>query len=339
MATGGVTHEGLEPTTLDPFEIGWYIESADEEIYGPVSRKTIGRFLVEGTISKNTLVRHCTQPEAFPVADQMALAEHPDMAGGGDRDLSDPVLDAGAGLAGKALGVGDRLAEAWPRRWRDQLALAADSIPCAWHKRPAVLVCVRCHAPYCEKCRAKPLKKQFFLCKRCQTGMHNRRFGALILDSLLLIYIPNIALGFAFGASGMAGDQQAALLLNGILTVINIAVLFFRDALFGGAGLGKRATGLRVVQTKDGETPLTFGQGIIRWLSQFICVFQLLDAIIPFYDPLLRRYGDRWAGTRVLDTEPRLAKDRAKISRRLFKKGVQLPREFGMTMHDLARLA
>ena len=120
---------------------------------------------------------------------------------------------------------------------------------------------------------------------------------------------------------------------------IAICLLFVRDSLFGGAGIGKRITGLRVVKVKDGKSPLSFGQGIVRWLSQFIPIFNLIDAIVPFQDPLLRRYGDRWAGTRVLDSERKLAKARSKIAKLLFKKRIQPPQELGMTMEDLARLA
>ena len=164
---------GVEPTTMDPYEIGWYIESADEDTYGPVSRKTLRRFLEDATITPNTLVRHCTQPEARPAADQ---------PGSWSSSVWKP----------QGWHSATKLAEAWPRKKRDQLALAEDALPCAWHKRPAVLVCVRCRAPYCNKCRAKPFRKQFFLCRRCQMGMWNRRFVALILDNLLLLRCPTI---------------------------------------------------------------------------------------------------------------------------------------------------
>jgi uncharacterized RDD family membrane protein YckC len=313
-----VTKMGSGPTTMDPHEIGWYIESADEDTYGPVSRAAIRRYLEDGTITPNTLVRHCTQPETRPAAEQPAI-------------MDQLVLEA------KGSALGDRLAEAWPRKKRDRLALAGDTLPCAWHKRPAVLVCLRCHAPYCNACRAKPLKKQFFLCRRCQAGFHNRRFVALFLDSWILVYPPLIAL--AVVVSLVVKDPNQALIIINILQLGCIALLFFRDSLFGGRGIGKRLTGLRVVQSKDGTTPLTYGQGIVRWLSQFIPIFNLLDAIAPYRDPLLRRYGDRWAKTQVLDTETKLAKVRAKIARRLIKKGVQPPPEFGMTMEGLARLA
>jgi len=310
--------QGVEQITMDPYEIGWYIESADEEIYGPVSRKALRHFLQDKTITPNTLIRHCTQPEARPAADQ-------------------PEIMQQLSLDGKGSAVGDRLAEAWPRKTRDRQALAEDSLPCAWHKRPAVLVCVRCHAPYCNRCQAKPFRKQFFLCRRCQVGMHNRRFVALLVDYAVLVYVPMIAVVLVLGV--IVKNAAAGPIIINVVQFGCLALLFLRDSLFGGAGLGKRATGLRVVQSQDGKTPLTYGQGVVRWVSQFIPIFNLVDAVAPYYDPLLRRYGDRWAGTRVLDTAPKLAKDRDKIARRLLKKGVQRPPKFGMTMGGLARLA
>ena len=69
------------------YEIGWWIESADEEVYGPASRETIQRFLREGVISRNTLVRHCTQAEARPVVD------HPGMTDGVPLDETNFRLD------------------------------------------------------------------------------------------------------------------------------------------------------------------------------------------------------------------------------------------------------
>jgi uncharacterized RDD family membrane protein YckC len=313
-----VAKQGVEPMVVDPYEIGWYIESADEETYGPVSAKAIRRFLEDKTITPNTLVRHCTQPEARPAADQPAI-------------MDQLVLDT------KGTTLGDRLAEAWPRKKRDQLALAEGSVPCAWHKKPAVLMCVRCRAPYCNGCRAKPFRKQFFLCRRCQGGMYNRRFVALLVDSVVFIYIPYIVIMLALVAFGLIQNQGVAIIANLVLLGC-VCLEFFRDSLFSGSGPGKRFIGLRVVQTKDGTTPITHGQGVVRWLSQFIPFFNLVDLSVPYRDPLLRRYGDRWAGTRVIDTERKLAKVRAKIAKRLIKKGIQPPPELGMTMEGLARI-
>jgi uncharacterized RDD family membrane protein YckC len=312
-----VAKKGAEPIAMDPYEIGWYIESADEETYGPVSRKALRRFLEEQTITPNTLVRHCTQPEAKPAADQPAVMAH----------LS---LDAN----GRALG--DRLAEAWPRKARDRQALAEDALPCAWHRRPAVLVCLRCHAPYCNKCRAKPFRKQFYFCRRCQSGVYNHRFLAMFLDNLLILTLPVVVAGVVVAALGAGGP--ASTLFIYLLDFVCIAVFFGRDSLFGGAGLGKRIIGLRAVQSKDGASPITYGQGFVRWLSVLIPFFNLVDLSVPYRDPLIRRFGDRWAGTRVIDTQQALAKVRDKIGRRLIKKGVQPARESGMTMQTFARI-
>jgi uncharacterized RDD family membrane protein YckC len=303
---------------VDPYEIGWYIESADEEIYGPVSRKSLRRFLEDKTISPNTLVRHCTQAEARPAADQPSITQQLSLDGTGSL-------------------IGDKLEEAWPRKNRERQALAEDTLPCWLHNRPAVLVCVRCHAPYCQKCRAKPYKKQFFLCKRCQASSYNRRFVALILDYCVFIYFPVIA---AVPLAMFLGYETAAALSINIAQLVGVCLLFVRDAIFRGAGPGKRVMGLRVVQTKDGHSPLTIGQGILRWLSVLIPFFNLVDLSVPFRDPLWRRYGDRWAGTRVLDSESKLAKVRANVARRMItKKGIQPPAELATTMEGLARLA
>lgn len=310
--------------TLDPLEIGWYIESADEELYGPVSRKTLRQFLEEGVISPNTLVRHCAQAEARPLADQPGVV--------------DPALLEAKGSAA----LGDRLEEAWPRKKKEQRALAEDSLPCARHKRPAILMCVRCHAPYCSKCRAKPFKKQFFLCRKCQAGMHNRRFSALILDTILLFYVPYGLAVAVMSQTGVVKDPVTVqTIVFGLILIFNILLLGFgRDALFGGASPGKRLAGLRVVKNRDGETKISYGQGALRWLSQYIPFFNLVDALAPYWDPLFRRYGDRWAKTQVLDTEKRLAKDRSKTESRLVKKGIPpLSGEMDLSMTDLARLA
>jgi uncharacterized RDD family membrane protein YckC len=312
-----VLRTGVEPLVMDPHEIGWYIESADEDTYGPVSRQTLRRFLQDGTITPNTLIRHCTQPEASPAAEQPAIMDQ-------------------LQLEGKRSGLGDKLSDAWPRKKRDQLALAQGSLPCAWHKGHAVLVCVRCHAPYCNSCRAKPFRKQFFLCRRCQGGIYNRRAVAIILDFALFFYIPIFALAFAMTLTG-AGHINEPLLYA--VQAVGLCLFFVRDSMLHGSGPGKRALGLRVVKTTDGHTPLSHGQGALRWLSQFIPFFNLVDLSVPYRDPLLRRFGDRWAGTRVLDTEPKLARLRGKRALSLIRKGVQPAQTVDMTMEDLARLA
>jgi uncharacterized RDD family membrane protein YckC len=308
------TPKVAELQAVDPYDIGWWIESADEEIYGPVSRKTLRQFLEKGEISPNTLIRHSTQSETKPVADHSGMVE-------------------GLALDPQAPAVGDRLAEVWPRRWKDQLALAEDSLPCARHKRPAVLFCLSCLAPYCSRCRVKPFGKQYYFCRHCQSNHHNRRFGALIVDGAIFNYIPIIA------AIPLAtAMQESGELVINLFQIGGGFLFLLRDSLFRGAGPGKRLAGLRVVKGQDGTTPIGHGQGILRWLSQFIPLFNLFDAFVPLRDPLLRRYGDRWAKTRVIDTPRRLTKTREKVRRWLAKKGVKVEVEPGMTMERFAQL-
>ena len=196
---------------------------------------------------------------------------------------------------------------------------------------------MRCHAPYCGRCQAKPFRKQFFLCRRCQVGMHNRRFVALLLDSWILVYPIYFALAFAVLV--LVADQNlAGLIINLLGTGVRGPPLLPRLALprprarqadHGPAG--------RPDERRKDTAHLWPGGRCAA--SQFIPIFNLVDAIAPYYDPLLRRYGDRWAGTRVLDTPSKLEKDRAKLARRLIKKGVQPAPQVGMTMEDLARIA
>ncbi len=302
---------------MDPYEIGWWIESADEDTYGPVSRKNIQRFLQEKTISPNTLIRHCTQAEAKPVADQ-------------------PEITRGLAFEPSASEIGDRLEDAWPRSGKERQALAANSLKCVWHNKPASLVCVRCRAPYCQKCRARPFKKQFYLCKRCQSSIFNRRVVALIIDSFILVSLPTIIAAVVLLIMGTE-EKKAELYIN-VVSGLCLLLLFFKDSLMGGASIGKRLSGLRVVTSEDGTSPPSIKQGFIRWLSQLIPIYNLVDAQASFSDPLFRRHGDSWAGTRVLDSPRKLVKDRAKVEKRMLKRGIQPARDLDTTMQDLARL-
>lgn len=313
-----VAEKSAESRVMDPFEIGWYLESADEEIYGPASRKTVRRFLEEKTISPNTLVRHCSQAAAHPVADQPLI-------------MQDLVLDDSETT------IGDKLSKVWPRSKKDRRTLAEDGVPCSRHNKKAILTCLRCHAPYCEKCRAKPFRKQFFMCRKCQAGLTNLRFFALFVDNLLFLFVPVFTVSVIL-AIMRAGEKS--LVIVQITQILGVIAIFFRDSLFLGASPGKRFFGLRVVQSNDGVTPLTHRQGGVRWLSQLIPIFNLFDALACYSDVLTRRYGDRWAGTRVRDSERRLESVRTKTARRLLKKGIRSnpQAEFGMSMTDFARL-
>jgi uncharacterized RDD family membrane protein YckC len=312
-----------ERPAADLQSIGWWIESTDDEIYGPVSRATLVRFLSQGVISPNTLVRHSAEFTKRPAIDVPGVRE---------------ALPAETAF----LPHGDRLQEAWPRRKREQLALAQDSLPCVWKDRPAVLVCMRCGAPYCEKYRIRPLKKQFYFCRRCQGRVYNRRTFAWLLDAfvlyLVLLVAPMALLGVLHVAGVLDNNSQIFVAAYYGMMALFWIVFALRDRLFGSAGLGKRLFGLKVVRTSDGETPQGYGQAFVRWLPIWIPIFVLFDFSVPFRDPLMRRYGDRWAGTRVIDTDSRLSQVRRQILERLFrKKGIRLLKPIQIPMSAFAR--
>ncbi len=80
-------------------------------------------------------------------------------------------------------------------------------------------------------------------------------------------------------------------------TIAGIGVFYFlvRDA--GGASIGKRIMGLRVVKYGNFDQPATLTQSILRNVTLLIPLVNILDAVYAFTDPKGRRVGDRAAGT------------------------------------------
>ena len=299
----------------EPRDFGWWIEATDEEIYGPVTKETLARFLQDGVISANTTVRHCTHAEAAPIVDQ-------------------GVIEGVDWSAVKR--TGDTLDASWPRRNRERLALAESDVECAYHRRPAILTCIRCLAPYCAKCQLRKKKGiTYYMCKKCQAGTFNRRFMAFMVDSVLINMVPT------YGAAGVLvamGVAESAMVMVNVVSAASNVVFLLRDPLLGGAGPGKRLFGLKVVKHADGTTPLTYGQAFIRWLGHLVPIFNLVDASRAYSDPLQRRFGDSWAKTRVLDTSRKLEAVRARARARLQRKGIEFPTTSVMSLEEFARI-
>lgn len=297
-----------------PKDFGWWIESTDEELYGPVTRQTLERFLTDGIISPNTGVRHCTEHKFIPVADQ-----------GITDNLGVPA----------PLRMGDKLSESWPKKSKDQLALAEADIECAYHRRPAILTCIRCLAPYCSKCQMKKRGVTYFMCKKCQGSMYNRRTGAYFVDAISITLIPTFGIGIP--AVFMMGPESGSTLMN-LVNFGSTGLFLFRDPLFGGAGPGKRFFGLKTVKHEDGESRISMGQGFVRSIAHLIPFFNLVDASSPYRDRLQRRYGDTWAKTRVIDSEVKVQRVRDKVRQKLAAKGITLPESSVISLKEFAQL-
>jgi uncharacterized RDD family membrane protein YckC len=131
---------------------------------------------------------------------------------------------------------------------------------------------------------------------------------------------------------------EAGMQFVNILSVGFTGVFLVRDAVFKGAGPGKRLLGLRVVKHEDGVTPLGYGQAFIRWLGHLVPIFNLVDASRAYSDPLQRRFGDSWAKTRVLDVPGKVQKARDNARRKLERKGFQFPVANVMSLEDFAKI-
>jgi uncharacterized RDD family membrane protein YckC len=109
-----------------------------------------------------------------------------------------------------------------------------------------------------------------------------KRFMAALIDGVLL---------------------WAALMVPGIGIVLALVYGFTKDAwpILGGQSIGKKAMGIRAVHQATGK-PITgdYVSAIIRQVSLFIPFFNVVDACMVFSADR-RRFGDRWAGTVVLE--------------------------------------
>jgi uncharacterized RDD family membrane protein YckC len=182
------------------------------------------------------------------------------------------------------------------------------------------------------------------LCPWCFGSLDYRRLASFLLDAALFQAIPTLAvacvIGYLFGPGVV--PQRIALVSVLCVLLAGSAVFVLRDAYFGGAGPAKRLFGLRVVQTRDGTTPLTYGQAFLRDAVLAVpfpnLILGFVECIVLGTDPLRRRLGDRWAGTRVIDTQEKVERVRDKARRRLAKKGVELLPHPEMTMEQYARI-
>ncbi|HEY3237368.1 MAG TPA: hypothetical protein VGJ84_21790, partial [Polyangiaceae bacterium] len=200
----------------DRMEIGWWIKSTDEELYGPVSRDTIWRFLEQAVITADTLVRHSMSATFAPIGDHLALRGGPAVVGG-------------------RLEARDRVAEVWPKSRQERLALSQGSMRCMRHaNRLATQVCMCCMGPYCEKCRVNK-GKAFYYCRKCQTRFYYARGLAYVADNVIL-YMLNFGLGLVLSA-GLTTNAVGASVAAGIGFGATALMWVFRDSLMRGAFL------------------------------------------------------------------------------------------------------
>jgi uncharacterized RDD family membrane protein YckC len=94
----------------------------------------------------------------------------------------------------------------------------------------------------------------------------SKRFWAMVIDSLVLIPVHIVfTLGTAFIFKSETGLRVGSA-ITGLITVFYYILLHYRY----GQTVGKKAVGVKVVDIS--ETPLNFGQSVVRCLPQLIPV-------------------------------------------------------------------
>ena len=128
------------------------------------------------------------------------------------------------------------------------------------------------------------------------------RFGAKILDNIIL-YVIQTAINFAFvGSIGPGTNQQAAMTAMGLMMAVNFGIAFAYQIIFlhwKGQTPGKMALKIKVV-TPEGE-PLSWGKAIGRPFAEILsgCLLAI-GYLMAIWDPEKRTLHDRLAGTRVI---------------------------------------
>ncbi|RJX33373.1 MAG: zinc-ribbon domain-containing protein [Desulfarculus sp.] len=132
------------------------------------------------------------------------------------------------------------------------------------------------------------------------------RFGSQIIDGIIILAF-YMLMGY-WVASTYGGLKPEGWELKGgpAILVVSVSFIFamayfiLLEAFWNGQTLGKKLTGIRVVQT-DGQ-PITLAQAVIRNVLRVVdgLVFYLVGAILVWRSPLRQRLGDRVADTVVV---------------------------------------
>jgi uncharacterized RDD family membrane protein YckC len=119
------------------------------------------------------------------------------------------------------------------------------------------------------------------------------RFGAAMIDGVLVAVVA----GILFRVLHSAGGGVWLLASAGYFTLL--------EGGPGGAGLGKRALGLRVVDQRTGG-PIGYPRAFVRWLTQIVsAMICFLGYFWMLWDPDKQCWHDKLAGDVVVHTDGR----------------------------------
>jgi len=134
-----------------------------------------------------------------------------------------------------------------------------------------------------------------------------KRVLAYIIDSVLIGLIVFVVMGGSMVLSLVLGSMSDTLgamsmLLSfgamGIAFILAFGYMLIRDGLGSGRSIGKKLMGLRV--QKDGGK-CTYVDSLKRNITFIVPILSFIELIMPFIDAEGLRFGDKIAGTKVVD--------------------------------------
>lgn len=132
--------------------------------------------------------------------------------------------------------------------------------------------------------------------------MVRRRIGAWIIDWIIaniLQLVIALVVAVAILVAGWSPESDGAqAMLTLVCICVGTAFIVTKDAWFRGRSPGKLICGYRVVDSTTGR-PASFRQCVKRNLPQFV-PFGMLIMLIQVNIDDASRWGDKWAGTKVV---------------------------------------
>lgn len=125
------------------------------------------------------------------------------------------------------------------------------------------------------------------------------RFGAYILDVIIIVVIQLLLFGAIYGFEGMENMSTAEELISDLFSFALVILYFGIQEGSVGATIGKRAVGIKVVQ-ENGDS-LGLGKGFLRAFGRILSgLILLIGYIMAFFNKRNKTLHDEMASTLVV---------------------------------------
>ncbi len=140
-------------------------------------------------------------------------------------------------------------------------------------------------------------------------GILRRREWAFLIDALpaMLFFVATLFIMSFTSRASYSYRNEFGLLFNNLMAMLDFFLfvyIIFRDSV-GGASIGKRIVGCRVVKAADG-VPAEFGACLVRNLVFIFPFMAVIELATASFRADRRRLGDLIAGTLVVHGPPKM---------------------------------